>query len=321
MTKFTVTKRTTFEINCPMGDGGKVVKVGKVGSQQRYRCKSCGRSFRNTAEISKGRQYTVGQIGDALGQYFDGLSFREVSRNIGRSYNITPPAEETVYRWVQAYARAAVKAAFAVKPRTGPEWVADEMAVKVDGNAFWLWNVMDAQTRFILAFHLTQYRTAAQAKIVMAKALAYAHSPPTWVKTDRHSAYPSAVKMVFAGKVKHVKSDGLAAIMNNNLSERLQGTIRERDKVLRGLKRPQKAQEYLEGWMMDYNFFRPHMALKGATPANAAGVSLPFKDWQGVATFLHAKGVTDKAPRAKDMPGYRKGKKLGRPITRRRGRK
>ena len=41
------------------------------------------------------------------------------------------------------------------KAKTGGRWVADEMQVDVGGKKVWLWNVMDAETRYILASHLT----------------------------------------------------------------------------------------------------------------------------------------------------------------------
>ncbi len=31
---------------------------------------------------------------------------------------------------------------------------------------------------------------------------------------------------------------------------------------------------------LGYNFFRPHMALDDRTPAEAAGISLPFRNWE-----------------------------------------
>ena len=82
-------------------------------------------------------------------------------------------------------------------------------------------------------------------------------NPPKAIRTDRLPAYPRAIKTVFGkGKVEHIQTDGIAAVVNNNLSERLQGTIKERNKVLRGFKRPASAQQYLDGWVLDYNYFR-----------------------------------------------------------------
>ena len=46
---------------------------------------------------------------------------------------------------------------------------------------------------------------------------------------------------------EHVQSDGIRAMINNNLSERLQGTYRQRTKTLRGLDNIESGQRYLDG--------------------------------------------------------------------------
>ena len=52
----------------------------------------------------------------------------------------------TVYRWVQDYSKKASEIADDFPVKTGSEWVADEVAVKVGGQQYWLFNVMDSKT-------------------------------------------------------------------------------------------------------------------------------------------------------------------------------
>ncbi len=58
----------------------------------------------------------------------------------------------------------------------------------------------------------------------------------------------------------------------NNRIERLNGMVRKRVKVQRGWKSMGTA--IPEGNRVFYNFVRPHMALDGQTPAEAAGIDL-----------------------------------------------
>jgi len=60
---------------------------------------------------------------------------------------------------------------------------------------------------------------------------------------------------------------------NNNMVERLNGTVRQRNKVMRGLDHEDSAQTMLDGMRIYYNFIRPHMALNGKTPAEKAKIS------------------------------------------------
>ena len=86
--------------------------------------------------------------------------------------------------------------------------------------------------------------------------------------------------------VKHVVSQGIRAVINNNLSERLQGTFRDRDKTLRSMKKQDTGQNYIDGLVLDYNYFRPHMRLEDdKTPDDAAGTEVPFKSWADIATM------------------------------------
>jgi len=60
--------------------------------------------------------------------------------------------------------------------------------------------------------------------------------------------------------------------------ERLQGTLKDRLKVTRGL---ENGEELLKGWFAHYNFVRPHQGLNGMTPAEAAGIDLNLNDGWG----------------------------------------
>jgi putative transposase len=64
-------------------------------------------------------------------------------------------------------------------------------------------------------------------------------------------------------------------IIQPNVIERFQGTLKDRTKVMRGFKKPATAQHILEGWLVYYNYLRPHESLNDATPAQVAGIELP----------------------------------------------
>ena len=132
---------------------------------------------------------------------------------------------------MKEYTDKAIAAMKGRKAETGDEWVADEMVLKVGGCNVWHWNVMDAKTRYILATHLSPRRDADQAIAVMEKAKAAASRLPKRIRTDRLGSYVEGIKAVFGNDVEHIQSEGMHSEFNNNLSERLQGTFRDRAKV------------------------------------------------------------------------------------------
>jgi transposase-like protein len=69
---------------------------------------------------------------------------------------------------------------------------------------------------------------------------------------------------------------------STNKIERWHGTFKDRTKVMRGFKSPETANNVLQGWLVYYNYFRPHESLDGKTPAEVAKTSLPYKNWLDV---------------------------------------
>ena len=58
--------------------------------------------------------------------------------------------------------------------------------------------------------------------------------------------------------------------------ERLNGEFRDREKIVRGIK--SKESPIFDGYQIYHNYFRPHMALDGRTPAEACGIEIKGKD-------------------------------------------
>jgi hypothetical protein len=58
--------------------------------------------------------------------------------------------------------------------------------------------------------------------------------------------------------------------------ERFKGEIRDREKVMRGLKKVETPP--IPGYQIYHNYVRPHEALEGKTPAEACGIKVGGKD-------------------------------------------
>ena len=190
---------------------------------------------------------TPHEKGAAVDMYFDGLSYRRVAGNMEQYFDRKTDAA-TVYRWVRELTGQADEILRPMKVNTGPTWVADEMVVNVGGEKLWLFNVMDSDTRFVLAAYLSPDRNLRAATTVLSLARERSATHPEEIKTDGLSSYRRALPRAFPTRVvKHTVSQGIKAEINNNMSERLQGTFRDRDKTLRGLKGRDTGQAYLDG--------------------------------------------------------------------------
>ena len=272
---------TTYSVTCPACHSDRVVKDGSQSGEQRYRCKDCPKWFRAGGK-AEGQKMDSEMVGSAIRDFYSGKSYKQISEGLHDEYDLpNEPSKATIYEWVRDYTDKAVGQMKGRKAKTGSEWVADEMMVDVGGKKMWLWNVMDSETRYILASHLTPRRDANAARVVLRKAALAAEKPPETIMTDKLKSYLSAIKDVLP-ETRHMQSEGLTADLNNNLSERLQGTYRSRVKTLRGLNSRTTGQRYLDGWTLQYNLFRDHESLRGDKPGERAKVNPPFKEWADV---------------------------------------
>jgi hypothetical protein len=116
----------------------------------------------------------------------------------------------------------------------------------------------------------------------MDKAAERADKTPKVVMTDKLAAYLDGIELAYGADAEHKQGSPFDVQTNTNLIERFQGTLKDRTKVLRGLKRADTARRFIEGWLIHYNYFRPHISLKGKTPARKAGIVLSANDWLDV---------------------------------------
>jgi transposase-like protein len=205
------------------------------------------------------------QIATALNLLYEGLSLSEIGRSVAQIYNVSPPADSTIYEWVSRFTQQAILKAANYKALTGTLWAADETVLDVAGgrtkagaeNTIRFWDVIDEKTRFLLASHMSRTRTIKDAQMLFTQANGRSLVVPKHIITDKLSAY----------------LDGI---------ERFHGTLKQRTKVMRGLRNPTTAKIVLDGWLIHYNYFRPHEGLRGKTPAEAAEIRFPYKSWQDI---------------------------------------
>lgn len=111
-------------------------------------------------------------------------------------------------------------------------WHSDEMTVNINGELQWIWNVMDNETRFWLASQITEQRQTVDARNVLAEARNTANVRPLAVVTDELHAYERAIRKEFhtmrKPRTEHVRVPNIRNRSNNNMVERLNGTVRER---------------------------------------------------------------------------------------------
>lgn len=266
--------------NCKRKTGQACVTCRTVGNQRIAVLDDTGKPVKPEG---KRPHATPHEKGAAVDMYFDCHSYRKVAGNMEQYFGRKTDTA-SVYNWVRELTGKAEEVLRPMPVNTGKTWVADEIVVNVGGKNYWLFNVMDSEGRFLLAAYLSLDRNLRAATTALSPARERSATHPDEIKTDGLASYRRALPRAFPTRVvKHTVSRGIRAEINNNLSERLQGTIRDRDKTLRGLKKRDTGQAYIDGLVLHYNYFRPHESLNNRRPAEAVGAEMPFKNWADVA--------------------------------------
>ena len=263
---------------CNYCQSENVIKYGKYKDTQYYLCKDCGRRFASADRIPK-MQNTTRTIADVLNMYYEGMSLAEIRRNLIQQDN-NYISRISAYNWVERFTELAVKEAKKHNPDVGSIWIADETVIDIDGKNIWLWDIIDTKTRFLIASHISYTRTTRDAQALMKQAYERTGKIPRVIYTDKLRAYLDGIELTFGADTKHKQGGPFDVENNTNLIERFHGTVKERTKVMRGLHTIDTAKKFLDGWLIHYNFFRPHTSLKDRTPAQMAGIKFPFRNWK-----------------------------------------
>jgi putative transposase len=265
------------KILCKWCGSDDTIKKGIREGVQEYLCNKCGRKFTNR-DNPYGMRTAVDQIGSALNMYYEGLSLADVSSQLDLSYH-NPVDRSTVYRWLIKYTKGAVELFEPIHPKVGDVWIADETVIKFNDVNHWMFDIIDRDSRFLLASYMSPNRGTQQAKILMELASERAGKIPKKVITDSLRAYLDGIELTFGADTKHIQSSPFSEIDSTNIIERFQATIKERTKVLWGFKSTETAKLILAGFLIHYNYFRPHLALNKLTPAEYTGTKTPVKNW------------------------------------------
>jgi putative transposase len=287
-------------VNCKYCDSKKIVKNGIRGNEQRYLCKDCGHKFFEGSDFPRMRT-EARIISSSIDFYFEGLSTRKIQTQIEKLYGIHVD-HSTVLRWILKYSAMVSQYVETLTPQLLGIYHVDETAIKCKGVQKWFWEIIDDQTKFLVAGHLSGSRTAEDAIALFEKSLRVAKKKPTSIYCDGLPAYVDGYNKVFYTMRKDTRPElvrkvGIRAVHNQNVVERLHSTLKDRIKPTRGLKGENTVRTLLEGWVVHYNYVRKHQTLK-MTPAQASGLTVK-NDWYTLvkdATKSEAKREEKRVP-------------------------
>jgi transposase-like protein len=267
---------------CPYCTSTMLVRHGlrhnKYGDLQRFTCRDCGKRFSQNFGFEK-LKANPQAVTSAMQLYFTGESLRNVQKLLRlQGVEVT---HQTVYNWIKKYTGLMEKYLDQITPQVSDTWRADELFLKVKGNMKYLYALMDDETRFWIAREVADTKYHADVHQLFKQGREVASKAPHRIITDGARNFTAGIESEFwrekkALAIVHDRDIRFNGEIHNNKMERLNGEIRDREKVVRGVKKPDSP--LIGGYQIYHNYIRPHMALENRTPADLAGITVKGRD-------------------------------------------
>ncbi|MGA3190984.1 MAG: IS6 family transposase [Candidatus Bathyarchaeia archaeon] len=258
------------------------VRHNKKYDIQRYLCKSCGKRFSVNVGF-EGMKASPQIITSAMQLYFTGESLRNVQKFL--KLQGVSVSHVSVLKWIRKYVKLMNDYLEKIKPNVSDTWRADELYVKIKGDMKYLFAMMDDETRFWIAQEVAETKVSHDARRLFRMSKELMGKQPKTIITDGLRSYHEAYKKEYwtlkGPRTEHIRQISFRGKHENNKMERMNGEIRDREKVFRGLKKEDSA--ILSGYQLFHNYVRPHESLGGKTPAEACGITVQGQDkWKTI---------------------------------------
>ena len=250
------------------------IRHNKSGDIQRFVCSDCSKTFSINLGFEKMKS-TPQAITQSLQLYFTGESLRNVQKFLKlQGVNVS---HKTIYFWIKKYTGLMKSYLDKITPQVGDVWRADEVYVKIRGELKYVFSLMDDETRFWIAQEVANSKEKHDASSLFRKGKDSTGTKPKVIITDGLKSYSEAYRREFwsrerQNRTTHIRHIRFRGDNNNNKMERLNGEFRDREKVVRGIKKDDSP--LIDGYQLYHNYVRPHMSLDGQTPSEKAGIKV-----------------------------------------------
>jgi transposase-like protein len=177
-----------------------------------------------------------------------GIGLRTLADKMLKYFDIRV-SHETIRQWVASQS-------VVDKIRPGKVWHADETYIRIKGKGHWLWVVYCADTKQVIAWHLSSTRLYKDALAVMKKAVQASNGTrPEKITTDGLWQYPCAIfKAIGWNWHEHRKAHLVdSGIGKNAIIERVNREIKRRIKWFSTFQSLEGANAFFALWFNHFN--------------------------------------------------------------------
>jgi transposase-like protein len=268
---------------CKLCGSKNIVKFGQFKGIQRWWCKDCRHKFADNAALFD-MKTPSNLVAAAIHLYFEGTRLSNIPKEIQMEYD-TYFTRTSVYNWIIYFSQRTNSEAGKTTIDVSDTWIAGETVTQSeikDINVSVI-DILDSQTRFLLATKLCLNRNQHDVKALIDQSSRRAGKVPLEILTNG-KWFGDGTRLAGVQGNRLIPASIPGREPGVNWFHEWCRFTNARNKIIRGLRRWRNIQLILDGWLVHYNYFSPQEALRGNTPAEAAGANFWYQNWYEAVT-------------------------------------
>jgi len=211
-----------------------------------------------------------------LNSYYSGLWIDNIRDNIQRKFGFYISA--TLVRfWVNKFTTIIEQAIEKHHPKVGDTWVANEMRIRGRGKIFWLYDIIDDKTSFLLASFIKQSPTGTVIKELLQKASEVSLTAPSTVLVYMPLSSFNIMEEVSGCTYEQIPMETFS--IHNRIGILDSANIHQIKNLIH-IRTMETANRFLRGVSIHYNYFTKSARLFGKSPAEAAQIDCSYRSWK-----------------------------------------
>ena len=263
---------------CP--NCGKPKDVRNIQRFQRTALRQCTTCL--SWEINPGQKRKPGNqdlaIGIGLQMNFHGAKSIEIQEKATLLTGNLHIGRSSMHYWIRRYAKTAIEKARKLQVvNSSGDWELDIISLKYRTQQHYCWSITDSRTQYILATERTNHLRIGEELFKIARHAA-GHEPHTiLLSANMKKDIPGLAEQARTATLiqrspSEENSDSSMARLRNEVTKRIESARGEFNQV---------TMEYVLGALaMSINLFEQSEQLDDQTPAEAAGVETPYRNWE-----------------------------------------
>jgi transposase-like protein len=214
-------------------------------------------------------------IDSVLNLYYSGMRINEIRDNMQLRYGYSPSAA-LMHLWIDKYTDIAHKTMSNYRPRVGDTWIAGEMITRLGNKKYWMYEIVDDKTSYILASLIT-LRSPGIIKALIEGASGISRRIPKMVLVYTPRANFNTLEKGSGYAFEHVPVEEFA--IRHRIG--ILGNINiYRTRNVRFFRTLKTANKFYRGLAINYNCFDPVGNFNGKIPAELTQINYPYRSWQ-----------------------------------------